>query len=209
MTPEEISFLVGLLPGFGVGALVAAGVGYLLVKHFASGYLGQKGKNLADKEDIANLTRQVEEVKRQQAEMLEAVKFRNQLRMAAIDRRLQAHQDAFTMLRELVKHAHGPELGKQVILCQDWWEKNCLYLEPQARQAFSDAYSSASAHQGLLQAAQYTNHASPEQAKENVENITRNWARLMGALNVVLDVVALPPLTTTEVDALKTETRAL
>jgi hypothetical protein len=198
MTPEEIKFLAGLLPGFSVGALVAAGVGYLLVKHFASSYLGQKGKNLADKEDIAALTQQVEEVKRQHSELLEAVKVRNQLRMAAIDRRLQAHQDAFTMLRELVRHAHGPEIGKQVKACQEWWEKNCLYLEPQAREAFSDAYFSAGVHQTLLKSPGLQMNPSPEQAKQHIENITANWSRVNRALNVVLDSVALPPLTPSE-----------
>ncbi|MDR6887865.1 MULTISPECIES: hypothetical protein [Variovorax] len=203
MTPEEIKFLVGLLPGFGVGVLVAAAVAYLLVKHFASGYLGQKGKNLADKEDIADLTSQVEEIKRQQAEMIEAVKARNQLRMAAVDRRLQAHQEAFALLRVLMQQAHGPELGKQVMACQEWWEKNCLYLEPQAREAFSNAYFAANVHQTLLQASQFQMNASPEQAKQGIENITTNWARVTGALNVVLESVALPPLTLKEADPIK------
>ncbi|WP_198086270.1 hypothetical protein [Variovorax sp. E3] len=131
MTPEEINFLRSTLSGFGLGTFLAAGVAWFAIKFYATPYMGRKAQNLADKEDIAALTQQVEQVKRQHSELLEAVKFRNQLRMAAVDRRLQAHQDAFTMLRELAKDAHGPEIGKRVTACQEWWEKNCLYLEPQ------------------------------------------------------------------------------
>jgi hypothetical protein len=198
MTPEEIKFLVGLLPGFSVGVLVASGVGYLLVKHFASGYLNQKGKNLADKEDIAALTHEVEQVKRQQAELLETAKFRNQLRMAAIDRRLEAHQQAFTLLRELIANTHSEDVGKAILKCQDWWEKNCLYLEPQARHAFLDAYAAASSHRGLLQASEHRHRWGPAAVEENVEQIKRNWARITSSLDVVLQAVALPILTEQE-----------
>ncbi|WP_445286549.1 hypothetical protein [Variovorax atrisoli] len=202
MAPEDIIFLRSTLTGFGLGALIAAGVAWMVIKYYAAPYLGRKAQNLADKEDIAALTEQVEQVKRQHSELLEAVKVRNQLRMAAVDRRLQVHQEAFTMLRELVRVAHGPEIGKQVIACQEWWEKNCLYLEPQAREAFSNAYFAAGVHQTLLQASKFQMNLSPDQAKKNVENITANWSRVMGALDVVLESVALPPLTLSEVKAI-------
>lgn len=201
MSPEEIRFAWSLVPGFGFGVVVAGLVVYLLAKYFMPGYLAQKGKNLADKEDIAALTREVEEVKRQHAEVLEAVKFRNQLRMAGIDRRLQAHQEAFTHLRELVKYSHGPEVGKQVLACQEWWERNCLYLEPEARQSFSNAYLAASVHQTMLRS--HGGTMTDEQATLALEQWQANWSRITDALNKMLTAVALPVLTEAESTALK------
>lgn len=201
MTPEEVRFLWSLLPGFGVGAVVAAAVAWMLFKHLLPGYLVRKGQNLADKEDIADLTNKVEEVKRQHVELLEALKYRNQLRMAAIDRRLQAHQDGFTLLRELVQHIHGDKLHEMVSRCQTWWEKNCLYLEPEARNAFSNAYFAASVHKTLLHAMQWQ-PPSADDAQKRIDDVATNWARVTSALNVMLEAVALPPLTGSEVNAM-------
>jgi hypothetical protein len=65
MTPEELAALKSMLTGFGAGALVAGGVAYLVVKHFLSSYLSEKGKNLATREDIEEITRKVEGVRTQ------------------------------------------------------------------------------------------------------------------------------------------------
>ncbi len=53
-------------------------------------------------------------------------------------------------------------------------------------------------HQTLLQSSQFQMNLSPEQAKQNIENMTANWGRVTDALNVVLESVALPPLTSSE-----------
>jgi len=201
MSPEEIRFAWSLVPGFGIGVVVAGLVVYLLAKHFMPGYLAQKGKNLADKEDIARLTHEVEQVKRQHAEVLEAVRFRNQLRMAGIDRRLQAHQEAFALLSALVDQMQAPDVREQVQECVKWWQKNCLYLEPDARQAFVDAYSLVSAHDSLMRAS--FSESEVEEFGEAMSAIHRNWERIMDSINVILEAVALPPLSADEEAALR------
>lgn len=203
MSPEDLKFLWNTLSSFGVGALVSGAVVWVTAKHYAFPYLGRKAQNLADKEDIKELTHQVEQVKRQHAEILETVKVQNQLRMAAVDRRLQAHQEAFGKLRELVKYGQHPKIATKVADCEEWWEKNCLYLEPKAREAFNNAYWAASVHQTLVQASQFQMNWSPEQVKQNIENMTANWSRVLKALDVVLESVALPPLTQNEVKTIE------
>ncbi len=201
MSVEEIRFVWGLISGFGSGGAIAGLLVYFLAKHFMPGYLAQKGKNLADKEDIAALTRKVEEVRRQHAEMLEAVKFRNQLRMAGIDRRLQAHQEAFALLSALVDQMQAPDVRERVQECVKWWQKNCLYLEPDARQAFVDAYSLVSAHDSMMRAS--FSESEVEQMGETLVTIHRNHGRIMDSINVVLEAVALPPLSANEESALR------
>lgn len=186
MSTEELNSLLSLLTRYGFEAVIAGIVVFLLLKLFLPGYLSEKGKNLATKEDIAKITDEIERVKSQYAVLLEELKSKHQLRLAAIDRRLEAHQEAFTLWRELLAHTHTEEVGKAVIKCQDWWEKNCLYLEPNVREAFSDAYSAAHTHSALLQ------------GRSNVELAKENWERITKAGQMILEAAQLPGFTSVE-----------
>ena len=169
---------------FGLAAFVAAVVGLLLMKHYLPGYLSEKGKNLATKEDIAAITDKVESVHHQYNALLEELKARHQLRTASLDRRLQAHQEAFTHWRALIA---GPnESGEAVIACQTWWEKNCLYLEPEVRQAFVEAYINAHLRVQFVLA-----HAESKY-------ITEAWDKVMAFPTVLFGAIQLPPLSETE-----------
>lgn len=167
----------------------------MIVKHFLPSYLTEKGKNLATKEDIAAITHEVEEVKNQYAILIEQFKAKSQLRMAALDKRLQAHQDAFVFWRRLVATAHSDEVGPVVMECQAFWEQQCLYLEPAARQALSDAYVHAASHRQLVQGSQYMTN---EQRTELMPRINESWAFINGAGKVILESVALPALSDAE-----------
>jgi hypothetical protein len=191
MSPEEIRFLISLVGGLGVGAIVAGAVLYFFIKSYIPSYLTEKGKNLATKEDIARITQEIEGVRVQYTMLVEEFKARHQLRMAALDRRLQAHQEAFTYWRELFGNTHSDEVGKSVIECQSWWEKNCLYLEPKVRQAFVDAYSAAHSHNQLVR------------SRANAEDVQKSWARITKFPDILFEAIQLPPLTAGEVEALE------
>jgi hypothetical protein len=152
--------------------LLVAGVAVLLWHQFFPSYLQEKGKNLATKEDIAQITKQVEEVKDLYAK----------LRLAAVDRRLAAHQEAFVLWRRLMSKVHSEEVHKVVLECQAWWEANCLYLNADARDSFNRAYMAASAHRILTQ--------NPTEAKAMREN----WAVIQKAAVDILAAVQLPSL---------------
>lgn len=89
-----------ILNSLGSGAVAGLVIG-LLVRRYCSSYLDKKGENLATKEDIAAITREVERVRLVYSAELEQIKARHQLRPAALDRRLAVHQEAFTLWREL------------------------------------------------------------------------------------------------------------
>jgi hypothetical protein len=197
MTPQTLTFIWSTAGGLGLGALVAFGIGYFILSSYIPGYLAEKGKNLASKEDIRELTEIVEDVKRTNAEVLEEQKAqhqaKNQLRFAALDKRLQAHQEAFTLLRKLVKDSHSESVINTVVECQTWWEGNCLYLEPAAREAFSGAYNSAASHKSFLDASRFGGAN-----QQNIKGITDNWDRIIGAFDVMVAAVALPSLNAEE-----------
>lgn len=168
--------------------ITSIGVLVLVVRSLLPAYLGEKGKNLATKEDIAEITRRIEDVKTQHALVIEASKATHQLRLAAIDKRLQAHQEAFELWREMmtVVHQEANLTGPIVMKCQEWWNRNCLYLEPKARDAFSLAYSSIGHHRGLIV------------ARTDVEAIKSNWLNIIGAGDIIVRAVELPGLTEPE-----------
>lgn len=185
MTQGEIEMILQLLARYGFEAIIAGIVVFLLLKFFLPGYLTEKGKNLATTEDIADITKIVEDIKVGNSVLLEELKSKHQLKLAAIDRRLEVHQEAFTLWRELMKKTHSDEIGNTVIKCQEWWERNCLYLEPSAREAFSMAYHSAQSHRDFLQT-------------RNRKLVERNFASIMNAGQTILEAVKLPHLTETE-----------
>lgn len=190
MTPEEISFIYKHATAYGLFGLVGIALIYLIGRHAVGGYLGEKGKNLATREDLAHLTKIVEDVKAPYAQLQEELKARHQLRIAAIDRRLQAHQEAFTLWRELMGHVHTKSVGPIVLKCQAWWEGNCLYLEAEVREAFVQAYSAAHSHHAYVD------------GRADAELVKSNWKEINQFPEVLFRAIKLPPLSELEKKAL-------
>ena len=145
---------------------------------FFPSYMKEKGKNRATLEDISKITDKIEEVKNEYASQLQEISHQNdllikhtehkqQLRMAALERRLQAHQEAYTLWREMLSSLHNENNFETVLKCQEWYNNNCLYLDSESRQAFRDGYSAMSHHPDLLQA-----RTEAEAVKDNFYTIT-------------------------------------
>ena len=108
--------------------------------------------------------------------------------MAALDRRLLAHQESFTHWRSLVT---GPvDSGAAVGACPSWWARNCLYLEPTVRQAFVVAYSNASLRNELVQ------------VRAESSLIIDAWQKVMAFPDILVAAVQLPPMSEAEVNAI-------
>ncbi|MEK7716990.1 MAG: hypothetical protein AAB322_04465, partial [Pseudomonadota bacterium] len=49
------------------------------------------------------------------------------LRLAAVEKRLAAHQEAFALWCRLLSDLHNRDrLHDTAVECQQWWQKNCL-----------------------------------------------------------------------------------
>jgi hypothetical protein len=192
---EDVLALYALLGGFGFGAVVAGGLVFLLLRNYIPSYLAEKGKNLATREDVAAITREVERIRAEYTAIAEELRARHQLRLAALDKRLQTHQEAFTLWRELFGATHTDDVGKVVIKCQSWWEQNCLYLEPKVREAFVDAYAAAHTHNSMVR------------ARADAKDIKESWSRITRLPNLIFESIQLPALSDLEMKALKPEPR--
>ena len=76
--------------------------------------------------------------------------------------------------------------------CQTWWETNCLYLEPEVRQAFVVAY--------------HNEHMREEFARIGAEakDIQETSAKVMAFPEILLKAIKLPPLSESETEFLET-----
>jgi hypothetical protein len=149
MTIDEIRELLSHAGSLGIGMVVGGVVVYLIVKNFLPSYLIEKGKNLATREDVGAITKEIEDVKHQYAQQLqqlvhqnslliEEMRSRGQLRLAAAEQRLRAHQEAFRLWRKLASNMHEQAIFETVRECQEWWNSNCLYLSAGAREILSN-----------------------------------------------------------------------
>ena len=149
---------------------------------FISGYFKKKGEDYATQQALAKITRIVEEVKSE-------LQARQTLRFAALDKRLQAHQEAFGLYRRALQVIHQPaELESRIATCLEWYNDNGLYLEPSARTAFWSAYYATLNYRSGLRREPY----DPKGFKED-------WTAINSALSSIAEAVGLPPLRDEEV----------
>ena len=156
------------------------------------GYLNKKGENLATKQDIAEITEKIEQAKFPHAERLEQTKLNHQLRLAALDQRLKAHQEAYALWWKLMDVIRDNERISEVILeCQDWWVKNNLYLDAEVRKAFRIAYHSASTYCQIYTELREAD-STERQRREGV--LSESWKSVNDAGEAIVKAVELPSL---------------
>ena len=187
--------------------LISSPVSFVLGALFR-GYLNKKGENLATKEDIAEITDKIEQVKSEYTARLEEIKqqhrlllehaqYKSQLRLAALDRRLEVHQQAYALLQEL-QGARGEstknsgvvsrEIEDVITECWQWWSNNCLYLEESAREKLFIAFCSVPRYPTLRA------RLKDCPSRENVDAVENNMRTLTDAFDSIVKAVELPSI---------------
>ena len=110
------------------------------------------------------------------------LQYKHALRVAALDRRLAVHQEAYTLWWELQAVAHDRDDARRMSYvreCENWWVKNCLYLTPKARRDFRGAYRAAGEHKVYKDA-------------RDSDLTRRNWKIILAAGDAIVEGVELP-----------------
>ena len=69
---------------------------------------------------------------------------KNLFKSAALDKRLEVNQTAFTFALEFTSAANHPDTHEQFFRdCHTFWSENCLYMHPEVMTAFHSAYMRA------------------------------------------------------------------
>ena len=173
---------------------------------FLVAYSKQSARNLAAMESLKKLTDIVEGVKvdytirikaleHENAIILEGVKGRLSLSLAALEKRMQAHQEAYELWWRLRRAAHK-DLEKAtavVVEAQEWWVKHCIFLDAASREAFWVATNCAFQHKDLV-------------ASKDFKLIQQNWDRIEIVGQLLVKGVDLPPVEPDFVYSDKSET---
>lgn len=111
---------------------------------------------------------------------------RGQLAIAALDRRLETHQKAYSIWHDIWTSIHHEEQLRDILSkAFEFWKNNCLYLEPVSRQAFRDCIQFAASHKDLL------NGPRTDEAKKLVNE---SWDIIMAPGRLLVEGVELPSL---------------
>jgi hypothetical protein len=172
MTPPDVKEIIGSA----INQASCLDLLYILVLiifpaigSYLGSFIREKGKNLATKEDIGRITNEIESVKSIYTKEIEYIREKQQLRLAAIDKRLEAHQKAYSLWRKLVSNVHNQDqIGNVVFECQEWWINNCLYLSMPSRGLFIKSVYCAFNHKDFL-----------NDRPRNIDLIQNNWADIM------------------------------
>ena len=121
-------------------------------------------------------------------EKLASLDRKHRLSVAALEKRLEAHQTAYALWWKLHGALHGSELSQVVYECQEWWKSNCLYLEREARQAFHGAYHAADLHATLLELLRES------KTQKNRDAVQENWDIIVGAGPALTRAMELPSI---------------
>ena len=78
-------------------------------------------------------------------------KFKQQLALTALDRKLETHQKAYSIWWDIRSNIYDREkIGSIIENAQIWWQDNCLFLFPDSRKAFHDCLIFAFNHLNLV-----------------------------------------------------------
>ena len=149
---------------------------------FLGSYLKKKAENVATKEAIQEITKKIEDIRAYYSTQLESHKaslqLSNQLKLAALDKRLQKHQEAYSLWRKLLFNLRNEEkIAQSIEECQRWWDENCLYLSDEARSAF---------HNAIFLAVDFRNlpRTEPKEIREWFNKIKMAGDKIIEAVNL-------------------------
>jgi hypothetical protein len=112
--------------------------------------------------------------------MLEEVKARHQLRLAAVDKRLSVHQEAFTHWHSLYT-TQLDGFDNIIKAASDWWNHNCIYLEPSVRDAFLNVMN----QERLFRQRKLIGEI-------DLETIHRHWDEMTAFPSLLFDAMQIP-----------------
>jgi len=104
---------------------------------------------------------------------------KDKYKLAALDKRLEVHQKAYSLWYELI-YASENERGDILKKCGELWHNNCLYLGPKSRKAF---------HDGLL-----TYRALKIHKIYDDNFLEKKWSEIRKVSDIIEEEVGLPAI---------------
>jgi len=121
---------------------------------------------------------------------------RDKYNLAALDKKLEKHQEAFDRVWDFPSMAHksydSKENTDQHKDNLKWWRENCLYLEPKSRSAFINALSSANIYDLNLESYKQIVDRSSEEYSKAKKELYKEWDSLYKVRHIIEEGVSFP-----------------
>lgn len=119
------------------------------------------------------------------------------LRLAASESRIEKHQEAYVLARQLLGSLHTGTGDEHVSFCFNWFERNNLYLAGGARSAFWEACVAARDYR-LMRPGNYV-----DKEPEVKSRMHACYQRVVRAPELIAAAVQLPPLSQEDVEIMQ------
>lgn len=86
------------------------------------------------------VNRSIESLRKTHQQQLDDRKFKNQIKLASLNQRLEAHQKAYVLWQKMLSSNNRDTVERTSRDCENWWIENNLYLTEKVRYAFYHAY---------------------------------------------------------------------
>lgn len=169
-------------------------IGFVVVGIFSKvyfpKYLENKAKNLATKEDIGEITTIVENIRKGSAVELEKLSQQhrfeiqkldqfNNLRMAALDKRLEVHQEAYELVFGMLEALGDREREIEILKkANEFWKTKSLYVSEAVRETIDRAMIATNAHASTFSG------SSPVRPEDNRKRISDALRAIEAAVNL-------------------------
>lgn len=121
---------------------------------------------------------------------------KEKLKLVAVEKRLEAHQKAFSKWYDLLEVIHKPDHdpGKLAIIndATEFWKSNSIYLERNTRNDFREAIFIVSSYSIFLLAARQ--EQDPVQKKKDIAYYKNEWEIFMKVPETIQLEVELEPI---------------
>jgi len=208
---------------------IVLSVGIFAFKGILSPFLSKMAEDFAERLGARKKTQIIEEIRqkfskeikgieRETSLQLEEMRANSQLRVANADKRMKAHQEAYSLWLELVETVGmDPESSQKTMdKCLNWWKNNCIYLSQELNAAFYKTYWAVRNHSILLdmvgkyRECEKLERQEPDSKRktrkyefEKIEKeIEENFWRIQDLGNLIRESVQLPALSSKELSML-------
>lgn len=119
---------------------------------------------------------------------------KDKFRLVAIEKRLQAHQEAYALWYKLIWVIHSPSSERILVTTEarNFWFNNCLYLEKNTRKEFDIVIKLVDGYSDKLS---YGKQTSDPKEKEKIrKDFMKDWDRIMQLPKYIQSEVELEPI---------------
>lgn len=119
---------------------------------------------------------------------------KDKFRLVAIEKRLQTHQEAFSLWYKLIWVIHSPSDDRIPVITEarNFWLNNCLYLEKNTRKEFDIVIRLVDGYSLKLQIAK--DEKDSHKKEELIQDYRNDWKRISDLPNYIQSEVELKPI---------------